>query len=433
MKDASLSWLDEIPAHWKIIKVRRCLREHRQGYYTTDPYVDEGVRLLRITDLCDSGRVDYSESPFVEDRAEITPFLLQEFDFVFARTGGAGLFGMIEEVTEPLAYASYLIRFRFDGAAKPQFLRYFFLSSGFQDALKENIHGGVNQNVHAEDIKDQFLALPHIPEQRRIAAYLDEQTEKIDRLMDMRRRQMALLKEQRSALIQQAVTRGLNPNVPMKDSGLPWLGEIPEHWQVRRLKHLSPRQSVGLVINPSTYVVNEGVPFLFGGNISEAQISIDNVRRISPESNQLLHASRLNTGDLVTVRVGYPGVTAVITPELDQCNCASVLIIRRSKAFHSQWLCHIMNSRVGRYQVERVQYGAAQEQFNVSHAVDFVFPSPPIAEQHAIAEHIDEKSYELELLSQSYTCQLTLLTEYRAALIHECVTGQRLIPEAASL
>ena len=91
---------------------------------------------------------------------------------------------------------------------------------------KGTIMSGLNSSI----IKDVWVGLPELGIQKRITAYLDEQTAKIDRLMDMRRRQMALLKEQRAALIQQAVTRGLNPNAPMKDSGLPWLGEIPAHW-----------------------------------------------------------------------------------------------------------------------------------------------------------------------------------------------------------
>lgn len=155
MKDSGVEWLGEVPAHWAVNTVRRCLVEHRQGYYSSAPYVDEGVKLLRITDLKGLGHIDILNCPQVEDVAELDNFLLKNGDVVFARTGGAGSFGIVSEIEGKLAYASYLIRFRFDlKRLNPQFLRYIFIADNFQVSVRANIHGGVNQNIHAEDIKD---------------------------------------------------------------------------------------------------------------------------------------------------------------------------------------------------------------------------------------------------------------------------------------
>jgi type I restriction enzyme S subunit len=206
MKDSGIEWLGEVPKHWEICKVRRRLNEHRQGYYSTDSYVDAGIRLLRITDLREFGRIDYSESPFVEVKGEVSVFLLQESDFVFARTGGAGTFGVVEVLYEPVAYASYLIRFRFSATLFTNFLRYFFLSDCFQNAVRQNIHGGVNQNIHAEDIKNQYLAVPSLNEQQTIAAFLDSETTKLNTLTTEAKTAITLLQERRTALISAAVT-----------------------------------------------------------------------------------------------------------------------------------------------------------------------------------------------------------------------------------
>ena len=164
------------------------------------------------------------------------------------------------------------------------------------------------------------------------------------------------------------------------------VGVIPEDWEVKRLKHISPSQSVGLVINPSSYFDEAGsVPMLVGSHIHEDHIDYESANLISAFSNNLLTSSRLSAGDIVTVRVGYPGVTAVIPPELDRCNCASMMIVRQHACFFSPWLCYVMNSRIGRYQIEHVQYGTAQKQFNISDAVNFVYPFPSLLEQKAIA------------------------------------------------
>lgn len=226
-QESGVEWLREVPTHWQIKKLRRCIIEHKQGFYTPDPYVDSGVRLLRITDFRDHGDVDIADCPLVEDRSDIKPFFLRNGDFVFARTGGAGSFALIDNLNEDVVFASYLIRFRFLRWLNSAFLRYYFLSDSFQIAVKQNIHGGVNQNVHAEDIKEQYVALPPDKEQYVIAAFLDHETTKIDRLISRQEWLIELLKEKRQAVISHAVTKGLNSDAPMKDSGVEWLGEVP--------------------------------------------------------------------------------------------------------------------------------------------------------------------------------------------------------------
>jgi type I restriction enzyme, S subunit len=182
------------------------------------------------------------------------------------------------------------------------------------------------------------------------------------------------------------------------------VGVIPENWEVKRLKHISPSQSVGLVINPSSYFDNAGsVPMLVGSHVHENGIEWESANRISDFSNNLLPSSRLSAGDLVTVRVGDPGVTAVVPTELDGCNCASMMIVRQHRSFISRWLCYVMNSPIGRAQIEHVQYGTAQKQFNISDAIDFLYPVPPLLEQEAIAYTLSDIDALIESLDRLLT------------------------------
>jgi type I restriction enzyme, S subunit len=182
------------------------------------------------------------------------------------------------------------------------------------------------------------------------------------------------------------------------------VGVIPEDWEVKRLKHISPSQSVGLVINPSSYFDSVGsVPMLVGSHINENGIDWESANRISELSNNLLPSSRLTAGDLVTVRVGDPGLTAVVPSELDGCNCASMMIVRQHRSFVSRWLCYVMNSPFGRSQIEHVQYGTAQKQFNISDAVDFSYPVPPLPEQEAIASTLSDIDALIESLDRLLT------------------------------
>jgi type I restriction enzyme S subunit len=203
------------------------------------------------------------------------------------------------------------------------------------------------------------------------------------------------------------------------------VGVIPEEWEVKSLKRISPKQSVGLVINPSTYFTPVGtVPILVGSNVSENSIDSTTANRISKASNEMLSASRLAAGDLVTVRVGEPGVTAVVPPELDGCNCASMMIVRKHSSFDSNWLCSAMNSHSGRQQVEHVQYGTAQKQFNISDAVDFRYPVPPLPEQRAIATALSDVDGLLGALDRLIAKKRDL----KQAAMQQLLTGQTRLP-----
>ena len=203
------------------------------------------------------------------------------------------------------------------------------------------------------------------------------------------------------------------------------VGVIPEDWEVKPLNRISPRQSVGLVINPSTYFDKAGtVPLLVGSNVSENRIDAATANRITKASNDLLTASRVAAGDLVTVRVGEPGVTAVVPPELDGCNCASMMIVRQHPSFDSNWLCCMMNSRHGRRQVEHVQYGTAQKQFNISDAVDFLYPAPALPEQRAIAAALSD----VDALLGGLDRLIAKKRDLKQAAMQQLLTGQTRLP-----
>ena len=302
-----------------------------------------------------------------------------------------------------------------------RWLFYVFQTLNLDKGTDEAAVPGLNR----DNAYEKKVLVPPLPEQRTIADFLDRETAKIDELILEKERLLELLAEKRRALITHAATRGLDPDVPMRDSGVEWLGEIPEHWSVRRLRHISPFLTVGVVVNPSTYVTDHGVPFLFGSDVTEEGINTADSRCIPEEiSDGELSKTRLRAGDLVTVRVGYPGITAVVPPELEGANCASMMLIRQASSFDSFWLCYAMNSGIGRCQIEQVQYGAAQKQFNISHAVDFFFPFPPFLEQRSIAHYLDKETARLSGLTSIVKKNVELLHERRTALISAAVTGQ---------
>jgi type I restriction enzyme, S subunit len=161
--------------------VREILYDHKQGYYKKGKFESGHVHFIRISDISDNAFLDQKSTPMINIELDvIEKFRVKKDDFLFARTGGAGKFCLITEDIHGI-YASYLIRFRFSKNYSSYFLRYYFLSDSFQTELKSKIHGGVNQNVHAENIKDCHVPNVVLPEQKRIVAKLDKCFEAIDK------------------------------------------------------------------------------------------------------------------------------------------------------------------------------------------------------------------------------------------------------------
>ncbi|WP_051260734.1 restriction endonuclease subunit S [Algoriphagus marincola] len=206
MKDSGIEWLGDIPEHWGITRLKTITKEHKQGYYDPSGYFDEGVKLVRITDIQDDGSLDYSQMPKVQRSNDCNAFLIKKNDFLFARTGGAGRMALVEKEEEAV-FASYLIRFRFDDQIEHTFLKYYFFSNLFLGGIKLSVHGGVNQNVHAQNIKAQIVAFPKDRgEQSQIVKFLNEELSIINQTISTIKKEITLTQEYKTALIAEAVT-----------------------------------------------------------------------------------------------------------------------------------------------------------------------------------------------------------------------------------
>ncbi len=411
-KNSGIQWLGEIPEHWKVNLVKRIVDDHKQGFYTQDEYVDRGVKLLRITDIDDNSNVSYLNCPFVQiTENDRLYFSLNVNDFVFARSGTIGRFGIIREV-ENVVFASYLIRFRFHKNYFTNFLKYYYLSYFFKHSLNSDLHGGANKNIHAENIKYQFLPLPPLTEQKAISDYLDEKCEKVDRLMEKKKQEILLLKEYRKAMINQAVTKGLDPKVNMKDSGIQWLGEIPEHWQVKSLKHIND-VIMGQSPNSDDYNDNQlGLPFLqgnadFTSYYPQPRIWCDTANKTA-KVNDILLSVRAPVGSVNIADQNY-GIGRGL--------CA----IRSKNTIFK--LLYYMTLTINE-ELNSIATGSTYTAISVDDIRNMSFPFCPLDEQKAIADYLDEKCEKVDRLMEKIEKHISLLKEYKSALISEAVTGK---------
>ena len=434
------SWVERLPAGWRPQRLRHIANISNSNVDKKSYEDGHSVRLCNYTDVYYNDFItdDMELMAATATGEEIRRFRLQPGDVIITKDSESwddiAVPACVAEELTNVVCGYHLSLFRpVAGRLDGRFLLRALQAQGVREQFWTAANGVTRFGLGQQGMKDALLPVPPLPTQKAIAHFLDRKTAAIDALIEKKQKLLDLLAEKRAALINQAVTKGLDPNVPMKDSGIPWIGEIPAHWEVKRLKHISPRQTVGVVVNPSSYVDDAGeVPFIYGSEVSEGRIDTENARRISHESNKRLSKSQLRAGDLVCVRVGDPGVTAVVPPELDGMNCGSIMIVRQAATFDSHWLCYAMNSKAGRQNVWLVAYGAAQKQYNIGHAVDFVYPVPPVTEQRRIATWLRSRTGRFAQGIGQLAASVERLQEYRQALITAAVTGQLDIGEEAA-
>jgi type I restriction enzyme S subunit len=276
------------------------------------------------------------------------------------------------------------------------------------------------------------VLVPPRDEQAAIVRFLDHADRRIRRYIRAKQKLIELLEEQKQAIIHRAVTRGLDPNVRLKPSGVEWLGDVPEHWEVKPLKHFVPQVTVGIVVQPASLYVSEGIPCLRSLNISSGRIQRDPMVYISRESNFQHRKSMLRKDDVVVVRTGRAGIAVVIPAEFDGANCIDLLVVRRSASVESRYLATYLNSWVAKTDVQYRSVGAIQAHYNTATLANMVVALPPRDEQVQLLQQLESELAALGASCEGIVLEIALLREYRTRLIADVVTGKLDVREAAA-
>ena len=278
--------------------------------------------------------------------------------------------------------------------------------------------GGADQsNVRTPHIRigdwlKTVVPIPSLATQRAIADYLDRETARIDALIAAKRRMAELLEERWQGFLETKI-RALADKY----------GEIP-------LKYVCREVVVGIVVTPSAWYADSGIPAIRGTNVSPGAISTDDLVYLTKEGHELHPKSRLRSGDVVVVRTGQAGVAAVVPPELDGVNCIDLVIIRLRRNYSAHFLEFVMNSDWMQKHVDEYSVGTIQSHFNVGAAGLVPVPRAPLAEQNVTVDELRRVRQRINGLVSVIERQVELLQERRRALVTAAVTGQLEIPEA---
>ena len=419
MKDSGIEWIGAIPESWETGQIGHLYDERKEKVSDRD-YPPLSVTMKGIVpQLSTAAKTDAHD-----DRK-----LVCKGDFAInSRSDRRGSCG-ISAYDGSVSLINTILTPR--NEMNPQYYDWLFHTTMFADEFYKWGHGIVDDlwTTNWSDMKRIAVPLPALEEQQRIAAHLDRQCAYIDNIIEKTKASIEEYKKLRQAVITQAVTKGVRGDRTMKDSGIEWIEEIPEEWEIAKTKIIADRIVVGVVIKPADYFDEAGtVPFLRGINIKEYSIVPEPMVYITEESNRMNSKSIIHSGDILIVRDGSIGVSCVVPPEYDGANAVSLIIVTCAKNNNTYYITYSLNSDVGKVQFELMKIGTALTHTSVHSVSNIIHTIPDIEEQNEIVQFLDQKCAEIDALIAKKETFLTELEAYKKSMIYEYVTGKKEVP-----
>ncbi|NOU17221.1 MAG: restriction endonuclease subunit S [Bacteroidales bacterium] len=426
-KDSGIEWIGKIPEHWKVKRLKYCISINDDVLNeTTDEefeinYVEIGdVNFL--TGINNSTVYKFKNAPSRARR------IVKEGDVIVStvRTYLKAI-AQIKKIYGNLIVSTGFAVLR-PKTIDSSYLGYYVLTPFFIHKTIADSVGVSYPAINSSNIGLFETVVPSLSEQTHIATFLDRKTAEIDRIIDNKQKLIAFYEEEKQAIINQAVTKGLDPNVTLKDSGVEWLGEIPEHWSLIKLKRISAKITDGEHISPNFTL--EGMPFLSAKDVRDGFVQIDYDKFVSNEDGDFFR-KRCNpeSGDILIVSRGATvGRVAIVDTDEKFCLLGSVILIKPTPRILSKFLLNSFKNKLLLDNFLLTSQSSAQQAIYLVNVAEINLSLPPIQEQINIIVHIEKECSRLDTIIEKFNKQIDLLQEYRITLISEVVTGKIKVP-----
>lgn len=432
MKDSGIEWIGEIPEEWDCKKLKYVIANPLMygANETGNDFDEQYPRYIRITDINENNSLkEEGKLSLLPEVAK--PYLLEDGDMLFARSGATvGKTFLYRKEYGKAAFAGYLIKAHFNrGMVLPKYVYYSTLGSGYDNWKNTVFTQATIQNIGADKYSVYQIPIPSILEQQAIFDFLDKKVGQVDDILADLNKQVEILNQYKKSLITETVTKGLNPNAEMKDSGIDWIGEIPKEWEIKPLKYLT-----SLIIdgthNTPTYV-DEGIPFLRVTDITSTNgidrpIDLNTVARISQEEhNFLIKRCNPQKGDILVSKNGTIGVPKVIDWEWNFSIFVSLCLIKVKNELLNKFLFYYFKSELVNTEIAFGGKTNTITNLHLEKIANFRIPVPPIQEQEAIVDYLDKKCTQIDDLITDKQKQIEKMENYKKSLIYEYVTGKK--------
>lgn len=421
-KDSGVSWLGDIPKHWKVEKSKWLFTKASRPIQQKD----EVITCFR------DGQVTLRKNRRLEGFTNA----IQEHGYQGIRKGDLVIHAMD-------AFAGAIGVSDSDGKSSPVYsacisrlketINAYYYAYYLRDLALSGFIVSLSKGIRERSTDFRFnefatLLLPYVPlqEQTAIANFLDQKTAQIDKAIAIKEQQITRLKEYQQIIIQKAVTQGLNPNVPMKDSGIEWIGKIPEHWKIVKLKLLARKIVDGTHFTPN--YVETGMPFLRVtdlSNMKKGNINWESVRFISEkEHKELIKRAKAEKGDILLSKNGTIGLTKVVDWDNEFSFFVSLCLIKLTKIINPYYFTSFFNSPIVDKQISDGSSRTSVTNLHLEKIKELKIILPLVEEQKTIVNYIETESHKIEQAIALQQAQIEKLKEYKTTLINSAVTGK---------
>lgn len=400
-KPTGIQWLPEIPEYWEAVKIKYCFNQRSEKGFPNEPILCATQSRGVIPQTLYENRVVVVNKGFEGLK------LVKVGDFVISLRSFQG--GIEYAYYQGIISSAYTILSPQKESSSPYF-KYLFKSHPFIQLLQTCVTGiREGQNINYSVLGNSFIPIPPIPEQNKIVAYLDKRITLIDNCKCQRERELQTLNELKQAEIASVVTRGLNPDVPMKDSGIPWIGQIPDHWELRRFKTVC-----SLIREPSKN--------------GDKKIALENIetntgRLIATDSVFDGEGVHFEPGDILFGKL-RPYLAKVYLAKESAQAVGDFYVFRSNGSIIPAYLHKLIISAPFIGVVNAGTYGTKMPRASWQDISQLNIPLPPIEEQNAIVEYIESKTSKIDTMIEALKAEIDRLTEYKQRLISDVVTGQ---------
>lgn len=441
-KDSGVEWIGEVPVDWTISKIKYSTYvKGRIGWQglRADEFIDEGPFLVTGTDFM-NGEINWDTCYHVslERYNEAPAIQLKEGDLLITKDGTIGKVAIVYNKPEKAILNSGIFVTRALGDRYFSKYMYWLLNSCiFNIYIDFTKTGSTIVHLYQETFEDFSFPLPSIKDQKQIIDFLDQKTSEIDSLIADKEKLIALLQEQRQAIISEAVTKGLDKNVKMKDSGIEWIGEVPEHWRKTYIKYIVDQKKDSIVdgpfgssINVSTDYVDseEGVPIIRTVNINDDKFIEEDLKYLRFEKYEELKKHTVYPGDVLFSKVGTIGNTCIFPNHIAKgilSTTGSCKITANKSQINNRFFMFKLLSMKEHFNV--LASSNVQPFLNMTTIKNVSFYIPDLLEQTQILDYLDKKVVEFDELINLVNIQILKLKEYRQSLISEAVTGMIMV------
>ena len=423
-KDSGVKWLGEIPSHWEVMSIKYTgIFENGLTYSPADT-AKEGTLVLRSSNIQDF-HLSFKDNVFVKKVS--SKLLVRKGDIIIcSRNGSASLVGKCALVESDIeaSFGAFMMRYR--PVINPKYAYYLFQGSiGYYKGLFSTTT--INQLTKSV-LNDIKVAIPNLEEQVVIGSYLDAATSKIDKAIAMQQKMIDLLNERKQIIIQNAVTKGLDENVEMKDSGVEWIGMIPKHWEINRLKYVMHSYGrIGFRGYGTDDIVDEGqgAITLSPSNIQDSSMDYSKKTYLSWKKYYESPEIMIKNGDVLMVKTGSSyGKCAVVKDLPMECTINPQLVVFKEHKEFSEFLAYSFQTTFAKCFINTSVIGGTIPTISQEKINNYIFPFPSKSEQQAIVAYLDKEMQRFDSAITNCQRQISLLQERKQIIINEVVTGK---------